>query len=285
MPNPTPNPPEDVEGFIERTFEQNFARLRIESGHGLSSDLKKAAYRQVLLYWRRLHAEVAEKVTDTEVKLNLPGLTSLAGRPFGIDGVADIVSELGCTTMYDIKTHDPDYVRAHPDEYEQQLNVYAHIWRNLQRQPLDKAGIITTQFPEQVEQALNSNDEAELQRAFEQWQPVIEIAFDTTRIGRTLDDFRKIVDDIEEGRFGPLPTSRLHEVEAKGQTFGTRVCRNCDGRFACRSFREYTKTTKTYSRARSRALFGDWADEEEMEQRLDAALEATAPADEIVNNA
>ncbi len=285
MSNLMPNPPEDIEGFIERTFNQNFARLRIESGHGLSPDLKKAALRQVLLYWRRLHAEVAEKVTDTEVKLNLPGLESVGKRPFGIDGVADIVSEAGCTTMYDIKTHDPDYVRAHPDEYEQQLNVYAHIWHDLHGQPLDKAGIITTQFPEQVERALDSNDETELQRAFEQWQPVIEIAFDTARIGNTLIDFGKIVDDIEEGRFGPVPMSRLREVEAKGQNFGTRVCRNCDGRFGCSSFREYAKTSKTYSRARSRALFGDWADEEEMEQRLDDALEATAPADEIVNNA
>lgn len=285
MLSPLPNPPEDIEGFIKRTFDQNFARLRVESGHGLSSDLRKAAFRQVLLYWRRLHAEVAEKVTDTEVKLNLPGLQSQAGRPFGIDGVADIVSEEGCTTMYDIKTHDPDYVRTHPDEYEQQLNVYAHIWCNLRGQPLDKAGIITTQFPEGVERALDNNDEAELQQAFEKWQPVIEIAFDTTRIGKTLDDFRKIVDDIEEGRFGPLSPNKLSEIETKGQPFGSRVCRNCDGRFACRSFREYAKKSKTYGRARSKVLFGDWADEEEMEQRFDDALEANAPPDEIVNNA
>ena len=30
--------------------------------------------------------------------------------------------------MYDIKTHDADFVNANED-YEDQLNVYTHIWQ------------------------------------------------------------------------------------------------------------------------------------------------------------
>lgn len=52
--------------------------------------------------------------------------------------------------MYDLKTHDPDYIRTNLGDYEDQLNIYAYIWKTLRRQDLDEAAIIATQFPESL---------------------------------------------------------------------------------------------------------------------------------------
>jgi hypothetical protein len=66
------------------------------------------------------------------------------------------------TVMYDVKTHDAEYVRVNRKLYEQQLNVYAYIWQELRGQPLDETAVIATDFPEGIKQALNSGDEAQL---------------------------------------------------------------------------------------------------------------------------
>jgi hypothetical protein len=61
-----------------QVFEQNYEELRLDSGHAVTPHVKETALQQVLLYWRVLH-EVAENVTDTEVRLSLPGRKRRAG--------------------------------------------------------------------------------------------------------------------------------------------------------------------------------------------------------------
>ena len=117
----------EMEDFIRQVFEENYEQLRLASGHAITADVKETAYNQVLLYWRKLRG-IAENVTDTEVRLSLPGQESPRGREYTIEGVVDIVREQDRTLMYDIKTHDADYVRTNIELYEQQLNVYAHIF-------------------------------------------------------------------------------------------------------------------------------------------------------------
>jgi len=95
----------DMETALKKMFDENFQRLRAESGHALSPEVKNLAWQQVVLYWRRLR-EIAESITDTEVRLNLPCQKTPKGRVFSIEGVVDIVREADRTTMYDIKTHD-----------------------------------------------------------------------------------------------------------------------------------------------------------------------------------
>ena len=109
----SPNPLGDaeVEAFLREAFEANYERLRLETGHTLPVDLKATAWEQVLLYWRRL-AELARRVTETEVRLTLPDQRTPKRRRFGIEGVVDIVREDGRTVMYDLKTHDADVVRG-----------------------------------------------------------------------------------------------------------------------------------------------------------------------------
>ncbi len=110
----------EIEKFISEALEQNFELLRLKSGHAIGADIKDAALNQALLYWRKLK-DIATRVTETEVRLNLPGQTTPNKRKFGIEGVVDIVREGDLTVMYDIKTHDAEQVRGNIDGYEPSL--------------------------------------------------------------------------------------------------------------------------------------------------------------------
>ena len=140
----------EVERHIREFFEHNYDVLRQEGGHVLAEGAKLQALEQALLYWRKLKA-VATSVTETEVKLALPGQITPKRRPFVIEGVVDIVREGDEVRMYDLKTHDPEYIKQNLTEYERQLNVYAHIWRNLRRQELNETAVIATRLPEALD--------------------------------------------------------------------------------------------------------------------------------------
>jgi len=155
----------------------------------------------------------------------------------------DIVREGGKTIIYDIKTHNADYVRSHIDLYEDQLNVYAHIWKELQKQPLDGTALICTEFPEDVKEALMNGDDAQLVRALERWEPLIEIEFNPRKVKETIHLFGEVVDQIEEHEFAPPPVEKLLEpfTDRTNTRFGTHVCRNCDARFSCAAYRVYMR--------------------------------------------
>ena len=121
--------------------------------------------------------EVAETVSETEVKLTLPEQVSPHGNKFTIEGVVDIIRENESTTMYDIKTHDADFVNANKEDYEDQLNVYTHIWQNLRNEKLDGTAIIATQFPRTLKKAIDADDELKLAKEMKKWDPMIPIPF------------------------------------------------------------------------------------------------------------
>jgi hypothetical protein len=133
----------EVEQHIREFFEHNYDLLRQEGGHVLAEGAKRQALEQSLLYWRKLKA-IATSVTETEVKLALPGQVTPKGRPFVIEGVVDIVREGDEVRMYDLKTHEAAEVRAEWELYENQLNVYSHIWKGIRQQSLDGTAIIAT---------------------------------------------------------------------------------------------------------------------------------------------
>jgi len=269
--------PETIESFIRDAFEDNFRRLRAEAGGGLAPDIKEMALEQVLMYWRKL-SDVATRVTDTEVRLNLPGLETPKGREFGIEGVVDIVREEDRTVMYDIKTHDPGHVRTHRDDYCQQLNIYAYVWSHLRGEPLDQTAIIATAFPDQLREALDAGDEASIGRAMQAWDPVIEIPYDPGSVEEAIEAFAEVVDRIEEGEFGPPSVAVLRgRAEPGSPAFGTRICRNCDARFSCRPYRLYAQEGGG-KRDRAikdvfRELRPDWEREAQIAARQEAAEE------------
>lgn len=235
----------------------------------------------MLLYWRKLK-DIALKVTDTEVKLTLPEQRSPKGRHFGIEGVVDIVREQGRTVLYDIKTHAAAAIRADPEPYEKQLNIYAYIWQNLRGQQLDETAVICTNFPEAIEQALQLRDEVALERELARWEPVIPFDFDANHVSETIREFGEVVDRIEDGDFAPPPAMFLEsKLPNMRSVFAARVCVNCDARYSCASYRTYAQKARGHSGKIFRAYLEDVSTDTEREQRATALLDATPTAEEL----
>jgi hypothetical protein len=237
----------EMEEWIINEYEANYERLRLEGGHSLTPEIKRQGLLQVVMYFRKMR-EIAETVTETEVKLTLPEQVSPQGNRFTIEGVVDIIRENDITTMYDIKTHDAEYVNANKEDYEDQLNVYTHIWQNLRNEKLDKTAVIATQFPKTLKKAIDAGEDDKIQRELENWNPVIQIPFSQERVEETIIKFACVVDKIENRDFQPPSIQVLQErVKGTRQKFATRVCRNCDARFSCDAYREYSQTTASFS--------------------------------------
>lgn len=272
----------EVLAFIEDAFEQNYEILRLERAGVLSPDGKENARQQVLLYWRKMR-DVAESVTDTEVRLSLPGQESPKGRGFAIEGVVDIVRDDKRTVMYDIKTHEADYVRSNRDLYERQLNVYAHIWSELRGEQLDETAVIATRFPATLRDALSTGDEGSIDRALERWEPLIPIQFDTARVDATVREFGGVVDAIEDREFTPRPVEDLRTRQGMSkQLFATAVCRNCDARFSCASYRAYALAGGGRSEVRFRQYLGDLGTDLERDDRRTTNLNAARDTEDLL---
>jgi hypothetical protein len=275
-------PDEAVDALIDEAFERNLAELQADQGHALAPDVRATALNQVKLYWERLR-EIAEKVTDTEVRLSLPGQDTPGRRGFTIEGIVDIVREKDRTVLYDIKTHDAAEIRGNLEEYEKQLNIYAHIWQGLRGEALDETAVICTRYPRAVEEALLQEDETALDQAVTAWEPVIPIPFDPKRVAAIIAEFGVVVDQIEDHKFEPRDLATLRTREAGLRTvFAVAVCRNCDARFSCHSYRDYAVSTHTPTEGRFRQYIEETPDDFEQEAARLSALDAS-PADPTVD--
>lgn len=271
----------EIEAFIREALEENYELLKLESGHSLSNDVKDTALQQALFYWRKLK-DVAARVTETEVRLNLPGQETPEGRKFGIEGVVDIVWDDETTVMYDIKTHDAEYVVENLASYEAQLSIYAHIWHNLRGQPLDKTAVIATAYPEGVKQALADRDQARLEHELDQWNPLVEIEVNPGHVQAMIADFGHVVDCIENGNFDPAPIDKLKSrYGAENSLFATRVCRNCDARFSCVSYRRYALGSRGRAELALKAYLTDFGSDLDQQEWLSGNLEGVAPAESL----
>lgn len=263
---------QEIEIKLREYFEENYELLRLEGGHALTEEGKQNAFNQVLFHWRKLK-HIAKKVTDTEVKLTLPEQVTPKGRKFSIEGVVDIVREDEETWMYDIKSHDPDYVKTHIELYEKQLNVYAYIWQNLRKNHLDHTAVIATSLPLSLRAAIQLGNESQIEYEVSKWEPIIDIPYKEEHIKETIKDFACVVDKIEDSEFSPPPLTTLQEkIEGTNIRFATRICRNCDARFSCSAFREYVQSlgTKTYSQFKK--YFEDLGDDIDTEEWKNANL-------------
>jgi PD-(D/E)XK nuclease superfamily len=267
----------DLEGFIREAFDLNYERIRLETGRAVTPNIREAALEQVLLYARRMR-EVAENVTDTEVKLTLPEQRTPLGRRFTLEGVVDIVREGDQTTMYDVKTHlDADSAYGQLGQYVQQLNLYAHIWHGLRGQPLDETAIIATRPTRELRQALRDGTPATVTAALEKWQPCISIPLDEQAVDATVEAFGTVVDQIEGRAFRPPPVEKLRAPIRPGakQPFGTAVCANCDVRFTCNSYRQFRlQTTPGIAPDKvMQAALDEYASSTELGQWVDANMD------------
>lgn len=264
--------PEEIEKAIKDIFEQNYEVLKLEGGHALTADVTQAALTQVLYYYRKMRS-IAERVTETEVKLTLPDQTTPDGRRFTIEGVVDIVREDDEVWMYDIKTHDPDYINGNKQYYEKQLNVYAHIYENLRGNKLDHTAIISTAFPANMKAAIASGDATRIEHELPKWNSLIQIPFDQSKVQATIQDFAAVIDKIETNCFEPPAVSVLQaKIEGTNTLFATRVCRNCDARYSCEAYREYALIIGTRTQSNFKKYFEDLSNDLEQEEFLTANI-------------
>lgn len=269
---------EQIKEFIMEAFEQNYQMLSLEAGERLPLDAKDNALKQVLLYWEKMK-DVALSVTQTEVKLSLPNQQTAHRTTFTIEGVVDIIRDNDRLVMYDIKTHDADQVRSNLPAYQNQLNVYAHIWQTLRKQPLDQTAVIATAFPPQIKEAVAQGNEALIQAELDRWQPLIEIPFDQQNVQATIAAFTRVVEAIEEGRFVPPSIAKLRERVADSSTlFAVRVCRNCDARFSCDPYRTYANGGQSHQN-QVFAFYNDYGSDLDQSQWLTANLAESPPED------
>lgn len=229
----------EIRKFIIDNFYRNYEVLKLEGGHSLAPQSRQQAIQQIQMYYERLQ-EVAETVTDTEVKLTLPEQKSPNSNKFTIEGIVDIVREEDRTDMYDLKTHAADYVRENVEQYQKQLNVYAYIWQKLRGQELDNTAIIATQVPQSIKAAISDGDPEKMDEEMDKWQPLVKIPFSQENVQQTINEFGEVVDKINDGAFMPATVSQLRErIKGSRSRFATLVCRNCDARFSCNSYRKY----------------------------------------------
>jgi hypothetical protein len=271
--NPTD---QEIETFLRDSFEQNFELLKLDNGHSLTADVKELAWNQVLFYWRKLK-DIATSVTETEVRLNLPNQESSSKHKFGIEGVIDIVQGEEKTIMYDIKTHEAEQVRENIGDYERQLNIYAHIWKNLRGQPLDATAIIATAFPTSFREALKESppNREKIYHEFKKWNPLVEIKFDPKHVEEVIADFGTIIDCIENSKFSPAPLEKLKSRQGeRNAMFATIVCRNCDARFSCSSYRAYAQEGHGQAESAVRQYLDDFGNELDQQDWLTGNLEA-----------
>jgi hypothetical protein len=270
VPEPT------TEELLEQFFERNFAEIQADRGHALSPQVRDTALTQVRLYWRRL-SEIAKRVTDTEVRLLLGGQHTPMGRPFTIEGIVDIVREEERVTLYDVKTHEADFVRANTDQYEGQLNLYAHVWATLYAEALHETAIICTAFPDSVKQALGSGDPSRENQAIWAWDPIVPLPFSVTLVEQTVLEFGKVVDAIEAHTFPPRSVETLRRPEpGRRARFATMVCRNCDARFSCSSYREYARGSSNTAETAIAQYLVDYGDDSEREEFTSSSFDNTS---------
>lgn len=253
-------------------FETNYETMKLEGGHSLTEAGKQDALEQIIYYYRKLHS-IAEKVTETEVKLSLPGQFTEKGRRFGIEGIVDIVKEDDEVWMYDIKTHDADFIKANSQLYEKQLDVYAHIWQQLRGNKLDHTAIISTNLPISLKSAIRENNADKIDREFNKWEPIIEIPITEKQVQETIDDFGRVVDCIEDHCFAAVSMEKIRtKIEGTNILFVTRVCRNCDARFSCDSFREYALTASGNSQSNFKKYLEDFGNDSDQEDWINGNL-------------
>jgi hypothetical protein len=263
---------QQIEQRLKDIFELNYEYIRLEGGIPFTQEIKDQAWQQVLYYYRKLH-DIAEKVTDTEVRLTLPNLKSPDGKTYSIEGVVDIVREDDEVWMYDIKTHEPEYIKAHQGYYSQQLNVYSYIWEHIRGNQLDHTAVISTMLPNALRDAIQKGDAPRQDLAFKNWEPVIKLKRSNQKIEETINDFGRVVDLIENKSFHPPSPAQLDsKISGTSRKFATQVCRNCDARFSCKSFREYARRGQIRGKFDFRRYLDDLAENLEQEEWMNSNL-------------
>jgi len=103
---------------------------------------------------------------------------------------------------------------------------------------------------------------------------VIPIPFEPEHVTETVREFGEVVDLIEDGCFAPADLATLQtRLPGTTRTFASEICRRCDARFSCASYRAYAHAASQGVEVRFREYFDDFGDDAEQSDRVVAGLE------------
>lgn len=230
-----------LEEKLEDFFEANFQYLKETNGHTIDNRMKERAYDQVLYYWKK-NRNLIEKATRSEVKLSLPEQqTPNKKYSYTLEGTIDVVRQNDMNCLYDITTRSLEQVHGDIKPFREQLNVYAHIWKGLdESNTIDKLGVISTSVPKKVREAVESGVKEKIEKAFDDWEPVVELQYSEDEIAEMINNFGEVVEKIQDCDFkAPSAERLLTVVPGTGETYGNHICSNCDIRFSCESYKQY----------------------------------------------
>lgn len=147
-------------------------------------------------------------------------------------------------------------------------------------QPLDQTAIIATAFPDTVKDALRKKNEVAIQKQMDLWNPLVEMPLRQEKVQDTITEFGTTVDAIESKKF-KLPKVEVlkEEVGTTRQKFGTRVCRNCDARFSCTSYRNFVISTNARTGLDFKTYFADFGSDDEKAETVSLTLDVAPPRD------
>ena len=122
---------------------------------------------------------------------------------------------------------------------------------------------------------MRENDAFRINEAVERWNPEITIPYHPEHVEETIRDFADTVDCIENHEFDPPPPERLNKLMPGSRSrFGRRICRRCDARFSCNSYRQYILQSGTALQADYQKFITDLADDAEQEDWINGNLES-----------
>jgi hypothetical protein len=107
---------------------------------------------------------------------------------------------------------------------------------------------------------------------------------DRDHVKKTVDQFAKAVDAIEDHEFAPPALETLEERNLDGRSFAQRVCRNCDVRFSCASYQAYARKYKDRNWRKFASFYDSPTDEGEDEERTEASIGSVASAMEAAGD-
>ena len=263
---------DDIEQFI-RQASRRTSTTRAESGHALSPEVKNAAFQQVLHYWRRLH-DLAERITDTEVRLNLPNARRRAGSSASRAWWTSSARRNGrrCTTSRPTTRSSSARTGTLPGPAQ---HLRAHLVQARGAAP-GQTAVISTHLPAAVKDAISGGDAETIADEMGRWEPVIPIRFDADNVETTIQDLGKVVNRIEGGKCSSASVARLRKRDGE-RTFGDRVCGSCDVRNRAR-LREYADAPRGRIPPGSRRNYAPLADDAESARAWrEAALPEEGP--------
>ncbi len=227
-----------LEEKLRELFEANYEFLKESSGHSINEMMKERAFDQVLMYWKKRKEQILDgNISSIDVSVSNQ-LSPKSKIPFSIEGKIDALEKDGKISLFDVTTNSIEQIEDSIDFYKDELNLYAFEMDKNQDKKIDNLFVLSTSLPKDVRYALKINDEKELERALENWNPAVQIPHNKDTQKEALQKVGEVVDKISNCEFDPPKPSELKKKFKDGKTFYHHVCENCDIRKSCESYRE-----------------------------------------------